>query len=155
GFDLGDSTGVNVNVYACSGCTNISPTISSTLTPTGGTWSTNPALSPGVYTMQASQSDWDGHTTTSTPVVFQVRNAIFVSPFGSDANRGTAAAPRLTLANALTTANSQGRPQVVVSSNDFAPSGGVTINTNVSVLGAFDQYLGWTRPGTAGTTGTP
>jgi hypothetical protein len=155
GFDAGDSGSVAVAVYPCNGCTNVAPTYSASLTPSGGTWTTNPSLAPGVYTLQTSQSDWDGQTTTSDPVVFEVRDAIFVSPFGSDANAGTVAAPKLTLANALSTANAQGRPQVAVSAGTFATSGGVAISTNVSVLGAFDQYTGWTRPGTAGQSGTP
>lgn len=155
GFAGGDTRTVPVNVYACSSCTNIAPTYSASITPSGGTWTANPTLSSGVYTVQSSQTDWAGNTATSAPVTFEVRNAIFVSPFGSDANPGTVAAPKLTITAAASTAGAQSRPQVAVATGTYAPAGGVTISNNVSVLGAFDQFSGWSRSGSAGLSGTP
>jgi hypothetical protein len=154
GFEGGDTLGVLANVYACNGCTNIAPTYSATLTPLGGTWTTSPGLAPGVYTVQTKQTDWAAHTTTSAAVTFEVRNAVFVSPFGNDANSGAASAPKLTIGTGASTAGAQGRPEVAVAAGSYAPAGGATISASVSVLGGFDEASGWTRPGTAGASGT-
>ena len=154
GFEGGDTLGVLASVYACNGCTNIAPAYSATLTPSGGTWSTSPGLAPGVYTVQTRQTDWAAHTTTSPAVTFEVRNAVFVSPFGSDANSGAATSPKLTVGAGASTAGAQGRPEVAVAAGSYAPVGGATISASVSVLGGFDEASGWTRPGSAGATGT-
>ncbi len=122
GFEGGDAYSVAVNVYPCNGCTNVTPTYSAFAAPIGGTWSVSPNLAPGVYTVQTSQSDWAAHTTTSSPTTFEVRNAVFVSPFGNDANPGSVTAPKLTIGAAATTAGAQGRPQVAVASGTFAPA---------------------------------
>ena len=155
GIDGGDTGTIPVNVYPCNNCTNITPTYSASVTPNGGTWSASPSLAPGVYTVQATQTDWNSQTATTNPVTFEVRNAVFVSPFGSDASAGTVTAPKATVAAAVATAGAQNRPQVAVSAGTYSPASGTTIAANVSVLGGFDQFSGWSRPGTAGATGTP
>ncbi len=155
GFGPGDTGTVNVNVYACAGCTNIAPTYTGAIAPSGGSWSANPTLGSGVFTVQSTQVDWDGRTTTSPALTFQTRNAIFVSAYGNDANAGTALAPKLTLTAASTAAGAQGRPQIALGTGVHAPVGGATIAANVTVLGGFDQFNGWSRPGTAGLSGTP
>ena len=155
GFSAGDTGGIPVNVYACAACTNIAPTYTATIAAVGGTWTANPTLGTGVYTAQASQTDWDGRTVTSAAVTFEVRNAIFVSPFGNDANAGTATAPKLTITAAASAAGSQSRPQLAVANGTYASASGETIAAGVTVLGGFDQFTGWTRPGSAGLSGTP
>ncbi|MEP6626070.1 MAG: Calx-beta domain-containing protein, partial [Acidimicrobiia bacterium] len=154
GFAAGDDR-VPVKVYACTACTNIAPVYSATITPVGGSWTANPTLGAGIYTAQASQTDWDGRLVTSPAVTFEVRNAIFVSPFGSDANAGTALAPKLTITAAATAAGVQGRPQLALASGTYAPTAGSTIGAGLTVLGGFDQFTGWSRPGSAGLAGTP
>ena len=155
GIEGGDTGAVPVKVYACNGCTNIAPTYSATLTPNGGTWTATPALAPGVYTVQATQTDWARHTPRRPAVTFEVRNAVFVSPFGSDANAGTVAAPKLTITAAASTAGAQGRPQVAVATGTVRAGRRDDDRASVTVLGGFDQFAGWTRPGTAGASGTP
>ncbi|HEY3725320.1 MAG TPA: Calx-beta domain-containing protein [Acidimicrobiia bacterium] len=154
GIEGGDTPSVGVNVYPCNGCTNVTPTYSAFATPSGGSWSVSPSLAPGVYTVQTAQADWGSHVTVSAPTTFEVRNAVFVSPFGNDANSGSVTAPKLTIGAAAAAAGAAGRPQVAVAAGTFAPASGVAISASVSVLGGFDETAGWTRPGTAGASGT-
>lgn len=162
GFANGDVPAVQVNVYACNNCVNPAFLVESlAATVTGGSWTATSSapLAPGVYTVQALQSDWKPNTA-DVRHTFEVRNAVFASPYGngSDANPGTAKAPKQTPAAAVATAIAEGRPQVVLGHGTFnvttlsltaTPPGGL------SILGAFDQAAGWTRPGTAGTSGNP
>jgi hypothetical protein len=162
GFANGDTPAVTVNVYACNNCVNPAFLVESlAATVSGGSWTatSSAALTPGVYTVQAIQTDWKPNTA-DVRHTFEVRNAVFASPYGngSDANPGTARQPKQTVGAAVSTAITEGRPQVVLGHGTFNVS---TLNLTttppggLSVLGAFDQAAGWTRPGTAGTSGNP
>lgn len=157
GLALGDESDVTVDVYACSGCTNIPPLHSFNATVTGGGFSgaTPAPLAAGVYTVKVSQADAVGNVTETVNVV-ESRNAIFVSEVtGNDANPGTAAQPKQTAMAGITTAKAQGKPEVAIGMGGYGGLGLTNAHNNLALRGGFDQYLGWTRPGTAGTVGTP
>ena len=122
-----------------------------------GTYSINGSgpYAPGVYTAVATQSDWAGNSVTSNAVTFEVRNAVFVSARGSDSNAGTAAAPKLRLRVRCRPRRAKaGRRSWSVRARSRWERHRLP-TSNLSVLGGFDSYNGWTCPGTAGTTGTP
>ena len=127
GIDGGDTGAVNVKVYPCNGCTSGAHDLLGDGHAERRHVDRAPGLSPGVYTVQATQSDWNSQTTVTNPVTFEVRNAVFVSPFGNDAQPGSVTAPKLTVGAAVSTAGAQSRPQVAVAAGAFAPAGGTTI----------------------------
>jgi hypothetical protein len=155
GTDLGDDDQVTVNVYACNNCTNIAPVDSPSVTELGAGWNaTGAALAPGVYTVQVQQTDWAGNTNETLRVI-ETRNAVFVSATGNNANPGTAASPKQTIAAGLTTAVSDARPEVAVGQGTYGALSVTAGQGNKTVNGGFDQYAGWLRPGSAGVPGTP
>ncbi len=151
GTALGDDTSVSVRVLDNSMSVVQGPFAG---TVTGGVFSaTAPAgiTTPGVYTVEVSQGDWDGNSGSDTMKV-EVRDAVFVAvaPIGNDANPGTAASPKATVAAALAAPEAQ----VAVGYGVYDEgAGGLALVSNKSILGGFGQYTDWTRPGTAGTVG--
>ena len=151
----GDAADVTVKIYSGPLVTG-SPIETLTGAVNFGEWSATTAatLAPGVYTAQAEQTDWVGQTGLSAAHVFEVRNAVFVSPDGNDANAGTAASPKATATAGASTAVSQGRPQVAIASGSYGSTLTVASGT-VGVLGGFEDLVGWSRPGSASVPGTP
>ena len=151
----GDTDDVTVKIYAGPSAAG-SPIETLVATSTFGSWSavTAATLTPGVYTAQAEQGDWVGQTGVSGAHTFEVRDAVFVSPDGNDTDPGSAASPKLTASAAASTAVAQGRPQVAVASGNYGSTLTVTGGT-VSVLGGFEDLVGWSRPGSANVPGTP
>ena len=78
---------------------------------------------------------------------FEVRNAIFVSPFGSDANPGSVTSPKLTIGAGATYRRRAGPAAGRGRRRDVRAGGGVAISANVSVLGGFDQARRLDPPG--------
>jgi len=162
GIVAGDTAAVTVEVFGCADCTNPANLLYTLpATVTGGSWTaTAPvALADGVYTVVATQTDWNANQVTTAMTTFETRNAVFVAPQGSDANPGSAAQPKLTVGAAISTATSQNRPQVAVGQGTYAPAGGVSVTSapagGLTILGGFAQGLGWARGGTAGAGGSP
>uniref|UniRef100_UPI0027DA54D1 Calx-beta domain-containing protein n=1 Tax=Rhabdothermincola sediminis TaxID=2751370 RepID=UPI0027DA54D1 len=131
-------------------------------TITDGTFSaTAPAsiTTPGLYTVEVSQTDWDGNVGVDT-IGLQVRDAVFVGKYNADgtaatdANPGTAAQPKLTVAAGLLALGS--RPELAVGYGIFSEaSGGLSLLSNKAIRGGFNSFQNWTRPGSAGLSGAP
>ena len=153
GTAFGDAKAATVKVYPCANCTNVAPVQTLAATVSGAGWSaTGAALPTGVYTVEVTQTDWAGNTT-SVVRGMESRDAIFVSATGNDANAGTAAAPKLTINAGLAAAAT--KSEVVVGQGTYGAASLAAANSNKALRGGFDQYAGWARPGTAGTAGTP
>ena len=154
GTALGDDDEVTVNVYPCDNCTNVAPVDTPAAAVLGAGWSaTGAALAPGVYTVQVQQTDWAGNTNETLRVI-ETRNAVFVSATGNNANPGTAALPKQTIAAGLATAVADGRPEIAVGQGTYGALSVTAGQGNKTINGGFDQYAGWSRPGTAGVGGT-
>jgi hypothetical protein len=154
GIDGGDSFDADVDIFA-------GPDTSGALvehidlTPAAGEFLLTRSLSAGIYTVVADQSDWAGNSTTAVERTFEVRDAIFVAPFGNDADPGTAAAPKLTVQGGLDAAAATANADhVAVATGTYAEGDGVEPTATVAVLGGFDAASGWARPGSAGTSGS-
>ncbi|WP_307781255.1 Calx-beta domain-containing protein, partial [Rhabdothermincola sediminis] len=150
GLERGDHPAVDVSIRQGATVVQSFPGMVS-----GGSWiATAPApLPPGIYTAVVEQSDWVG-LVGSDSVVFEVRDAVFVSERGDNAAPGSAAAPKLTVPAAMAAAAAAGRPQVAVGAGSYNVGAGLSLASGVRLMGGFDQYRGWSRPGTAGAPGT-
>ena len=153
GIEPGDSTDVDVDLYS-------GPDTTGTLvehidlSPTDGEFSVVRSLAPGVYTVVADQADWAGNSTTTLESTFEVRDAIFVAPWGDDADPGTAAEPKATVqGGADAAASSPSADHVALGMGTYSEGDGVELTSTVVVLGGFDAGNGWSRPGTAGASG--
>ena len=153
GIAPGDSTDVDVDLYA-------GPDTTGTLIEhvdlslTDGEFAITRLLAPGVYTVTADQLDWAGNSTTSPEATFEVRDAIFVAPWGDDAGPGTAAAPKATVQGGVNAAAaSASSDHLAIATGTFSEGDGVELSSTVVLLGGFDAGNGWSRPGTAGAAG--
>jgi hypothetical protein len=161
---LGNATGDTraATVRVLQGMTELY-NLPATVTGLNFTATTPAPLATGQYTVEITQTDWNGNTTTTVRNV-ESRNAIFVSPEGvgdsatsaNDANPGTAAAPKKTVPAAILAALSAGKPEVI-SGVGYYPKLTLTAthSGSVTVRGSFGQYGDWTRAGTAGLPGSP
>jgi hypothetical protein len=69
--------------------------------------------------------------------------AVFVSPFGNDANPGTRSQPLLTLNAAVAFADDNGKTQVYVDQGSY--NGTVTLINGISLYGGYNSGSGWSR----------
>jgi hypothetical protein len=72
-----------------------------------------------------------------------VAAAVFVSPSGSDANPGTMALPKQTVAAALSLASTSGKTQVYMDQGVYV--GTVQLINGISLYGGYSSAGGWTR----------
>jgi hypothetical protein len=142
-----DSTTVTANVYAGSSATG-SPVQSRTATRSPSTstaWSVaSTALSPGTYTVKATQLDAAGNSGSSTAVTFRVViNHVYVATpgdGGTTTGDGTADDPLSTVTLGLAKAVSLGWPQVDVGQGTFNEGAtGVALVDNVNISGGWNS----------------
>jgi Tol biopolymer transport system component len=73
-----------------------------------------------------------------------ISQAVFVSPAGSDSNPGTMAQPKHSLANAVATAQTAGKTQVLVATGSYFETSEVDITKGIGVFGGYDPST-WQR----------
>jgi hypothetical protein len=79
-----------------------------------------------------------------------VSNAVFVATSGNDANPGTKAQPKLTIAAAIATAVLQSKQHVYISEGVYA--GMVTLTSGISLYGGYSAANNWQRNASFVTT---
>ena len=153
GIAPGDSTAIDVDIYLGSDTAGTLIEHVDLVAP-DGEFSLTRTLADGVYTVTADQADWGDNAAITPESTFEIRNAIFVAPWGDDTDPGTALAPKSTVQGALTAAaSSPANDHVALSVGTYTEGDGVEPTASVAILGGFDSGNGWARPGTAGTSG--
>lgn len=152
GIDAGDLPPVTVTIHSGPDTSGSAERTLNTTASTGTYSVSTGAFTAGVYTAVATQTDWAGNVGSSNTSTFEVTDAVFVAAEGNDGNAGTTAAPKQTVAAAITAAGTNGK--VFIGTGVYAEAAGGIAPLNGQVIkGGYNQYNGWTRPGSAGVGG--
>jgi hypothetical protein len=146
------------NAMNCGGCGNACTRPNSTATCVGGMCQFQCAA--GFYDLNGDPQDGCEYACTFTSATDlpdlsfvdancdgidgEVTNAIFVSSGGADTNPGTRALPKLTLANAVTTAVTGGKRDIYLAAGTYSESLSLAVVSGMNVAGRYHPMT-WQR----------
>jgi len=140
------SESMNTSSLVISGYfgTNGTP-VWSTTTYTNDTLTINPTTTwptaGGNQTLTVDCNDLAGNGVAQISATYDVRGIIYVKTTGLDANPGTGASPKLTIANAITTANGLGAytlKEVHVAAGSYNVTAYISMLSGISVYGGYN-----------------